>query len=379
MTIDTIYEPDIYNGDDSTDTFPITFAYLSTSTYIKVSIRDTDEVLTEKTAGTHYNVTSDNVVFTAGNIPATGETVIIELDPNFKQESDYAENDTFPAETLEDDLDKLCLEVQLLLDQSNRSIKVDADVDVDTLDLEDYINNAFDLDITEHWTTATSSLSNALRFDEATDNGTNYVKIQSPTSVSSNVTFTLPGADGSNGQILSTNGSGVLSFIAASSLPAGGTAGQILISDGAGGGSWSDSTESDTWTPTLNSTNSNCTLTPNTGLGIYTKVGNIVIASGYITVTFSGGATGTGNTVIANLPFASSNTSGNFTSCSVSGYADPGTVLQVTSGLIPAGSSYIIIYGKENWDDFPIPLPIATFASGIGNTLILYFTATYIA
>ena len=36
-------------------------------------------------------------------------------------------------------------------------------------------------------------------------------------SVSSNVTFTLPTADGSNGQVLTTNGSGALSFATASS------------------------------------------------------------------------------------------------------------------------------------------------------------------
>lgn len=46
-----------------------------------------------------------------------------------------------------------------------------------------------------------------------------YVALQAPSTVASNVTFTLPSADGTNGQVLGTNGSGVLSF----STPSGGT------------------------------------------------------------------------------------------------------------------------------------------------------------
>lgn len=43
----------------------------------------------------------------------------------------------------------------------------------------------------------------------------NYVAFQAPATVASNVTWTLPSADGTNGQALITNGSGVLSFGAA--------------------------------------------------------------------------------------------------------------------------------------------------------------------
>ena len=46
-----------------------------------------------------------------------------------------------------------------------------------------------------------------------------YIAIQAPSTVAANVTFTLPSADGTNGQVLGTNGSGVLSF----STPSGGT------------------------------------------------------------------------------------------------------------------------------------------------------------
>jgi len=53
----------------------------------------------------------------------------------------------------------------------------------------------------------------------ADSDSSHYVALQSPATVTSNVTFTLPGADGTNGQVLGTNGSGVLSF----STPSGGT------------------------------------------------------------------------------------------------------------------------------------------------------------
>ena len=49
-------------------------------------------------------------------------------------------------------------------------------------------------------------------FDEA---GTNYVALKAPldSAISANETFTLPATDGTNGQVLQTNGSGVLSFV----------------------------------------------------------------------------------------------------------------------------------------------------------------------
>jgi hypothetical protein len=51
-----------------------------------------------------------------------------------------------------------------------------------------------------------------LRLPEDTDNGSNYVALKAADSIASNVTFTLPSADGTSGQVLQTNGSGTLSF-----------------------------------------------------------------------------------------------------------------------------------------------------------------------
>jgi hypothetical protein len=52
-----------------------------------------------------------------------------------------------------------------------------------------------------------------LRFGEATANGSNYVGFQAPAAIAADLTWTLPAADGTVGQILGTNGSGVLAWV----------------------------------------------------------------------------------------------------------------------------------------------------------------------
>jgi hypothetical protein len=68
---------------------------------------------------------------------------------------------------------------------------------------------------------------NQLNFWEATANGLNSVGFKGPANIASDVTWTLPAADGTNGQALTTNGSGTLSWSApvdATKLPlSGGT------------------------------------------------------------------------------------------------------------------------------------------------------------
>jgi len=56
-----------------------------------------------------------------------------------------------------------------------------------------------------------------LKINEGTDNGTNFVGLKAPNNITTSVTFTLPSSDGSNGQILTTDGSGGLSFASAAS------------------------------------------------------------------------------------------------------------------------------------------------------------------
>lgn len=52
-----------------------------------------------------------------------------------------------------------------------------------------------------------------VEFREDTDNGSNYVRLKAPDSLAANLSFTLPTADGTNGQFIKTDGSGNLSFV----------------------------------------------------------------------------------------------------------------------------------------------------------------------
>jgi hypothetical protein len=82
-----------------------------------------------------------------------------------------------------------------------------------------------------------------LRLQDAS--GGQYVALQAPSVVSSNYTLTFPAADGSNGQVLTTNGSGILSFQDASG--GGGSVVQTKLYTSAttgnsgGGSDWSTS------------------------------------------------------------------------------------------------------------------------------------------
>jgi len=63
----------------------------------------------------------------------------------------------------------------------------------------------------------------SIRLPEDTDNGSNYVALKAPDNLAANLTLTLPSADGTSGQVLQTNGSGVLSFAGVSA-----SAGQVI-------------------------------------------------------------------------------------------------------------------------------------------------------
>jgi hypothetical protein len=57
-----------------------------------------------------------------------------------------------------------------------------------------------------------STVGGTLKLNEGTNNGTNFIGLKAPNSVTTTTTFTLPDGDGTNGQILTTDGSGNLSF-----------------------------------------------------------------------------------------------------------------------------------------------------------------------
>jgi hypothetical protein len=95
----------------------------------------------------------------------------------------------------------------------------------------------------------TSASGADIKLYEDTDNGTNYVGLKAPVSIASDVTWTLPSTDGTNGQALVTNGSGTLSWTTAG--------GSVTISN--------DTSTSTNLYPTFVSSTSGTATTLNTG------------------------------------------------------------------------------------------------------------------
>ena len=65
-----------------------------------------------------------------------------------------------------------------------------------------------------YWSVNSSTVGSGVNLVEGTDNGTSYITLKAPNSLAGIVTYTMPGADGENGDILTTDGSGNLTFAA---------------------------------------------------------------------------------------------------------------------------------------------------------------------
>ena len=88
-------------------------------------------------------------------------------------------------------------------------IKADASQSANLLEIKDGSNNL--LSYIDKDGNLTLNSQNSLRF--ADSDSSNYVAFKAPTTVVSNVTYTLPPSDGTVGQVLSTDGNGNLNWI----------------------------------------------------------------------------------------------------------------------------------------------------------------------
>jgi len=94
------------------------------------------------------------------------------------------------------------------------------------------------LTLSDSATTSTVNLiidnDKEIRFREATANGTNYISLSAPASLSADVTYTLPVAPTANNQALISSTAGAMSFTPYSLPASDGTANQILQTNGSG-------------------------------------------------------------------------------------------------------------------------------------------------
>jgi len=136
MTVSTTTNKVSFTGNGTVDTFAYAFPIFANAD-LKVYDGGTLKSLT-----THYTVTGaggssgGNVVFTSGNIPVSGNKVVIERILGRTQSSDYVDYDKFPADTLETNLDRLTFITQEIDEEVARSIKFATTVtDVGTVEV----------------------------------------------------------------------------------------------------------------------------------------------------------------------------------------------------------------------------------------------------
>ena len=71
-----------------------------------------------------------------------------------------------------------------------------------------------------YWTKETATTGSGIRFVERTDGGSNYIELKAPnTALASNVSYSLPGSQGSSNTVLTNDGSGNLSWSSGSANP----------------------------------------------------------------------------------------------------------------------------------------------------------------
>ena len=126
MTVSSSTSRVQFNGNGSTTVFAYSFKIFDEDD-LTVIVRSANGTETVKTITTHYTVSGVGNAG-GGNVtmltaPASGETLTILREQDLVQELDLVENDPFPAQSLEDALDKLTFIVQQHDEELGRSIK----------------------------------------------------------------------------------------------------------------------------------------------------------------------------------------------------------------------------------------------------------------
>lgn len=127
MTVSSSTAKVSYSGNSSTVAFAVNFYFLADA-HLKVVSRAADGTETVKTLTTDYTVSGagnpSGGTVTMNTAPATGTTLVIARNVPITQLTDYTANDPFPAETHEQALDKLTMEVQQINEAVARAIKL---------------------------------------------------------------------------------------------------------------------------------------------------------------------------------------------------------------------------------------------------------------
>jgi hypothetical protein len=128
MTLSSTISRVSYSGNGSTTAFSFPYKFLSQSDLVVISRDSTTGVETTKTLTTHYTVTgagaTNGGTVTMLSAPATGTTLIIYRNPGQTQGLDLVENDSLPAEDVEEALDLLTMLVQRQSNRLDRAVRL---------------------------------------------------------------------------------------------------------------------------------------------------------------------------------------------------------------------------------------------------------------
>lgn len=173
--------------DAASDTITITNTVTAPNTFGAIAVATQTTVLADSTADTLTLAVAGGMAITTD---ATTDTI------------------TFDSKQL--DTDDVTLQGARLIDMNGDSLTLQdstflhpvAVFTSDSVDLREVTIRAMD-----------NGSAGYISLMEAVNNGTNGIRLQAPTNLAASTTFTIPGADGTSGQVMQTNGSGGLSFV----------------------------------------------------------------------------------------------------------------------------------------------------------------------
>jgi hypothetical protein len=173
--------------DAASDTVTITNTVTAPNTFGAIAVATQTTVLADSTTDTLTLVAAGGMAITTN---ATTDTI------------------TFDSKQL--DTDDVTLQGARLIDMNGETLTLEDSTQLhpvavftsDSVDLREVSIGAMD-----------NAVAGYISFREAANNGTNSIRLQSPTNVAADLSLTLPSTDGTSGQVMQTNGSGGLSFV----------------------------------------------------------------------------------------------------------------------------------------------------------------------
>lgn len=127
MTVSSTQNRVEYVGNGSTSGFAVPFMFTRDSDLLVV-LRDCSGMETVQQQGTEYTISGagqqNGGVCTMSSAPLAGERLVIKREPAMVQETDYLENDAFPAQSHEAALDLLTMICQSLSERLDRTVSL---------------------------------------------------------------------------------------------------------------------------------------------------------------------------------------------------------------------------------------------------------------